>query len=249
MDTNNPYQTPSSPAAAMAGSDDSYTPRVFALSGRIGRLRYLAYYTAATLAVMPLGVLAAVLGGGASNTAGMVLFAMTLAALVVFMLALGKRRLNDLNRSGWLLVLMLVPIVNVLFSLYLLFAPGTDGRNDYGPAPTRNGNFVYVGALAMPLLLIVGALSGPSLKKEPAMADSDAMMTAPQDAAVEETAASEPEPEMAEPAEADAPRMAAPAMAAPAPVEAASAYAPEYDRSEPAAEPAPEDTSSYDEER
>lgn len=36
----------------------------------------------------------------------------------------GIRRLHDLNRSGWYLLLAFVPLVNVVMILYLLFAPG-----------------------------------------------------------------------------------------------------------------------------
>ncbi len=36
----------------------------------------------------------------------------------------GVRRLHDLNRSGWYLLLAFIPLVNVVMILYLLFAPG-----------------------------------------------------------------------------------------------------------------------------
>ena len=36
----------------------------------------------------------------------------------------GIRRLHDLNRSGWYLLLAFIPLVNVVMILYLLFAPG-----------------------------------------------------------------------------------------------------------------------------
>ena len=49
-----------------------------------------------------------------------------------------KRRLNDLDKSGWWQLLYLVPIVNILFALYLLFWPGTKGSNNYGLQPAKN---------------------------------------------------------------------------------------------------------------
>ena len=45
------------------------------------------------------------------------------------------RRCHDLNKSGYWGLLVLVPIVNFFFLLYLLFAKGTDGWNQYGPDP------------------------------------------------------------------------------------------------------------------
>lgn len=42
------------------------------------------------------------------------------------------RRLHDLNRSGWLVLLVFVPIIGVLFMLYLYFTKGDLGANRYG---------------------------------------------------------------------------------------------------------------------
>lgn len=47
------------------------------------------------------------------------------------------RRLHDLNHSGWMYLLFLIPIVNFFFGLYLLFARGTYGDNSYGPDPLQ----------------------------------------------------------------------------------------------------------------
>ena len=45
------------------------------------------------------------------------------------------RRCHDLDKSGYWGLLVLIPIVNFFFLLYLLFAKGTDGWNQYGPDP------------------------------------------------------------------------------------------------------------------
>lgn len=42
------------------------------------------------------------------------------------------RRLQDLNLSGWLFLLLYVPVIGGLFWLYTALAKGTDGRNHYG---------------------------------------------------------------------------------------------------------------------
>ena len=56
-------------------------------------------------------------------------------ASVWFSLAQGVKRLHDLNKSGWLILLMFIPIVNAIFGLYMLFADGTVGPNQYGADP------------------------------------------------------------------------------------------------------------------
>lgn len=48
------------------------------------------------------------------------------------------RRLHDLDLSGWWMLLMLVPLVNIFFALYMLFFKGTDGPNQYGEDPLQS---------------------------------------------------------------------------------------------------------------
>lgn len=45
------------------------------------------------------------------------------------------QRLHDLDKSGALIPVMLIPVVNVLFLLVLIFKVGTKGDNQYGPDP------------------------------------------------------------------------------------------------------------------
>ena len=45
------------------------------------------------------------------------------------------RRLHDLNRSGWWCVGMMIPVVNIVFAIYLVLFAGTNGPNRYGPDP------------------------------------------------------------------------------------------------------------------
>lgn len=63
-----------------------------------------------------------------------------LSAIVGVMLAI--RRCHDLNKSGWFYLLLLIPIVNIFVGLYLLFAMGTIGPNQYGPDPLAKEHFL-----------------------------------------------------------------------------------------------------------
>ena len=49
-------------------------------------------------------------------------------AMLYVAVVISIRRLHDLNLSGWIVLVMLVPIVNILALVYLLFAPGKDPR-------------------------------------------------------------------------------------------------------------------------
>jgi uncharacterized membrane protein YhaH (DUF805 family) len=66
-----------------------------------------------------------------------VLVPMELAALVAGVLIV-LRRLRDLEMSGWSLLLFLVPVVNLLFGLYLFLAPGRGRKLATFPASPPN---------------------------------------------------------------------------------------------------------------
>ena len=59
-------------------------------------------------------------------------------AMVVPSTMLGIRRLHDLDKTGWWLLLGFVPLINLAFALYLIFVEGTRGPNRYGPDPLGN---------------------------------------------------------------------------------------------------------------
>lgn len=145
------------------------TPAAFALalSGRIGRIRYLAYSLPAYVPMI-LGAVAMALlrGPGMALMAagGLISFWMMVRVLVL--------RLHDLNLSGkWVLLpcltallsikattvgILATTVILVLGSLFLIFAPGSNGDNDYGPPPGDNTLLNMIGA-ALCLLLMLGS--------------------------------------------------------------------------------------------
>ncbi len=50
-------------------------------------------------------------------------------------IAVGVRRLHDTNRSGWWMLITLVPFIGFIVMLVFLASAGTSGDNDYGPEP------------------------------------------------------------------------------------------------------------------
>lgn len=49
------------------------------------------------------------------------------------------RRWHDMDQTGWLVLLSLIPIVNLIAAIFLLFVSGTSGANQYGPPNTSRG--------------------------------------------------------------------------------------------------------------
>ena len=52
-------------------------------------------------------------------------------------LAVGSRRLHDLNKSGWMQLIWLIPLLGWIYMIYLLVQPGDAGDNQYGPPPAN----------------------------------------------------------------------------------------------------------------
>lgn len=65
--------------------------------------------------------------------AGLVLLLLYSYFITILMI----QRLHDLNHSGWISLLSLIPVINLILMLYLFLARGTPQLNDYGlPQPT-----------------------------------------------------------------------------------------------------------------
>lgn len=153
METKNPYQTPQAEVADSAGE---FQPvRVFSPSGRIGRVRYIAYSIGLSfLIAFVAGFLAAMLGpviGGAA--AALPIAAWVLILLISIILTI--QRCHDFNTTGWLAILGLVPLVNLIF----WFIPGTDGPNRFGSPTPPNSVLTVVVACIVPVLFAVGILA------------------------------------------------------------------------------------------
>ncbi len=50
------------------------------------------------------------------------------------------RRMHDTDKSAWWLLVLCIPIIGWVFSIYLMCAKGTSGPNDYGPDPLAGKN-------------------------------------------------------------------------------------------------------------
>jgi uncharacterized membrane protein YhaH (DUF805 family) len=108
--------------------------KYLAFDGRAGRKEYwmfvLAYFLAAVVAVVLDDILlhhARVL----QLLLGLALFCPSLA--------LGFRRLHDIDQTAWRMLIGRIPIVGAIVLLVFACLPGTPGPNRYGPDP-RNGD-------------------------------------------------------------------------------------------------------------
>ena len=159
MTDENPY---SAPAASLdTGVTELYEPTIFSFNGRLGRLRYLAYSIGLMfllmLVMMPImGLSGFMAGDGGMSVLAIVAIIAFYAVATVLSVMFGKRRLNDLNRNGWWLLLSLVPFVNLLLGIYMFFFPGSEDSNEYGSPPVANTLGVKILALIFPVIMLIG---------------------------------------------------------------------------------------------
>jgi uncharacterized membrane protein YhaH (DUF805 family) len=64
-------------------------------------------------------------------------YAIVVLAFILPLLAVGARRLHDIGKSGWFLLLGLIPIVGGLILLFFMVQPSQPESNAYGPPPER----------------------------------------------------------------------------------------------------------------
>ncbi|WP_164931897.1 DUF805 domain-containing protein [Janthinobacterium sp. 17J80-10] len=160
---NNPYLAPDAVLTGAPADDDTYEPAIFSLQGRIGRVRYLAYSFLLSLVLMLVaGIITAIVSVIARDP-GVTIIVMAIAFYIPSFLlgfAMAKRRLNDLDRTGWLSLLMLVPLVNVVLVLYLIFGAGTPTANRFGPRPVKNSRAVVLSGILIPVFIaLIGILA------------------------------------------------------------------------------------------
>ena len=158
--TANPYAAPRAHVDDVRAEAGTQPIRFWPPSGRIGRLRLLAYSIASSLLLM---VALAIFGGISAAMKSQALFWVGIVigygASIVFTALLTIQRCHDCDWSGWLSVLMIVPLLNLMF----FFIPGTKGANRYGAPPPPNTRAVKILASLVLVFMVVGILAAIAL--------------------------------------------------------------------------------------
>ncbi|HRK56447.1 MAG TPA: DUF805 domain-containing protein [Burkholderiaceae bacterium] len=165
MSTDNPYAPAQAQVADVAITAEPSQPvGLWTARGRVGRLRLLAFNSAAYLIFWLLmgltaGVTVAFVGGRDAVGVGAFIIMLAMGAVFFVFSALQLiKRCHDLNWSGWLWLLAILPIVNLIFVLMLLLIPGKKTANRYGPPPPPNRPVHWVLGSVVPVMVFVGLL-------------------------------------------------------------------------------------------
>ena len=105
-------------------------------SGRSRRKEYWMYTLGIFLAAIVVGIVEAITGlsGMVAGVYGPLTVILLLATFVPS-LAVGIRRLHDTDKSGWFMLIALIPFVGGLILLVLFCLEGTRGPNRFGEDP------------------------------------------------------------------------------------------------------------------
>jgi uncharacterized membrane protein YhaH (DUF805 family) len=110
-----------------------FTQKYADFSGRARRSEYWFAYLAVILAYLVVAIIGGILH------ARFLIFLVVLAVIVPS-LAVGARRLHDTGRSGWWLLLGIVPFGGFVL-LYWFVSDSAPGDNEYGPSPKGGTGF------------------------------------------------------------------------------------------------------------
>lgn len=108
--------------------------------GRARRMEYWMFALFSIIISIVLSVADNVLSTTVEPGIGIISSVYSLAVLIPG-LAVSVRRLHDTDRSGWWLLVGLVPCIGVFVILFFMFQPGKPGSNQYGPNPKESGGY------------------------------------------------------------------------------------------------------------
>jgi uncharacterized membrane protein YhaH (DUF805 family) len=116
-------------------------------SGRSRRREFWSWFLFVWIVLIALIFVDSALGLGGStsgyaeggsigfNATGGVLTLLFALGVLVPNLAVTVRRLHDVGKSGWMILIGLIPLAGWLYLLFLYVQPGTAGPNAYGHDP------------------------------------------------------------------------------------------------------------------
>jgi uncharacterized membrane protein YhaH (DUF805 family) len=114
--------------------------------GRSSRAEYWWFFTLQWILMMLLVFFAVFIAGGTQPGDTNPLFGAFIipvligfSAVLIPNIAVQVRRLHDQDRSGWMILLFIIPYVGGLLSIVFMCIRGTNGPNRFGPDPYGDG--------------------------------------------------------------------------------------------------------------
>ena len=106
--------------------------KYFVLKGRSGRREFWTFFFCSLAIGVGFGILSNIPVLGLLFTVVSILFSL---AILIPSFTVGIRRLHDTNRSGFWVLLALIPLIGAIILIIWAIQKGTRGSNRYGPKP------------------------------------------------------------------------------------------------------------------
>jgi uncharacterized membrane protein YhaH (DUF805 family) len=106
-------------------------------SGRASRSEYWYFALFVFIVVIALTIIDGFMGTLDVKSGHGLLSSIFSLAILIPQLAVQVRRLHDVDKSGWWLLIYLIPIIGVIWMLVLYCIKGTEGENRFGPDPLQ----------------------------------------------------------------------------------------------------------------
>jgi len=107
-------------------------------NGRARRQEYWMFSLFNFLFLMAAGMLDRLLNLASPTTGLGPLYGLYILAVFIPGIAVSIRRLHDVGKNGWMLLLALIPFIGAIWLLILMVREGDRGENMYGPDPKSN---------------------------------------------------------------------------------------------------------------
>ena len=109
----------------------NFIKQLFSFKGRAKRTEYWLVSICSSLFMLPVSIT-----DEADMTVGLAVYALVMIIPLCWLsLAVVTRRFHDLGKSGWFTILTCIPVVNIIFGVYVAFFKGQQQDNEYGPNP------------------------------------------------------------------------------------------------------------------
>jgi len=107
-------------------------------NGRAGRAEYWYFVLFNLIISIGINIIDSAFSHDFKTSLGLGMFGL-IYSLVVFIpsLAVSVRRLHDTNRSGWMILVSLIPLIGAIWIIILMATKGDKEKNKYGASPKK----------------------------------------------------------------------------------------------------------------
>ncbi len=107
-------------------------------SGRARRKEYWMFVLFNIIFAIVAMILDNVLGIAIEGVGYGPIYGLYLLAIIIPSIAVAVRRLHDVGKSGWMILISFIPIVGAIWLLILMLTDSNPGENEYGANPKEN---------------------------------------------------------------------------------------------------------------